>query len=170
MGRTVVIFAAGSRGDLQPAVALGRGLADRGDHVRIIASKRYEHLISAAGLEFFPLSMDPTEIVTSPEGQELLSGGRNPVKFARNLNRIARPMAHRMLAEVRAGTDDCDLMIAPTLGFLGEHIAEARNIPHAIIHFQPSHPTRAFPHPFLPQARFLGPYANRASFDLIDQV
>jgi UDP:flavonoid glycosyltransferase YjiC (YdhE family) len=76
MGRTVVIFAAGSRGDLQPAVALGRGLAARGDSVRIIASKRYELLITAAGLEFFPLSLDPAEIASSPEGQELLAGGR----------------------------------------------------------------------------------------------
>lgn len=170
MGRTVVIFAAGSRGDLQPAVALGRGLADRGDSVRIIASKRYEHLIVGAGLEFFQLSLDPAEIASSPEGQELLSRGRNPVKFVRNLNRIGRPLTHRSLAEVQAGTDGCDLMIAPTLGFLGEHIGEQLGIPHAIIHFQPSQPTGAFPHPFLPQARFLGPYANRASFELIDQV
>src|SRR3954454_12692416 len=157
MGRTVLIFAAGSRGDLQPAVALGRGLAARGDSVRIIASKRYAHLITAAGLEFFPLSLDPAEIASSPEGQELLAGGRNPVKFARNLNRIGRPLAHRVLAEVQAGTDGCDLMIAPTLGFLGENIGELLGIPHAIIHFQPSQPTGVFPHPFLPQARYLGP-------------
>jgi len=38
------------------------------------------------------------------------------------------------------------------------------------VHFQPSQPTRAFPHPFLPQARLLGPHGNRLSFELLDWV
>lgn len=170
MGRTVVIFAAGSRGDLQPCVALGRGLADRGDEVRLISSEQYRELITGAGLGFAPLSLDPTQIVNSPEGQELLSGGRNPVRFLRNLRRIARPLADRVLGELVAGADGADLFLAPTLGFLGHHVSEYLGIPHAIVHFQPSQPTRAFPHPFLPQARLLGPYGNRLSFELLDWV
>ncbi|GAA2719735.1 glycosyltransferase [Actinocorallia aurantiaca] len=170
MGRTVVIFAAGSRGDLQPCVALGRGLADRGDDVRVISSEVYRELITGAGLGFAPLSLDPTQIVNSPEGQELLGGGRNPVKFLRGVQRIARPLAMRLLREVLAGAEGADLFLAPTLGFLGQHVSEHLGIPHAIVHFQPSHPTRAFPHPFLPQARFLGPYANRLSFEALDWV
>ena len=170
MGRTVVIFAAGSRGDLQPCVALGRGLADRGDDVRLISSEVYRELITGAGLGFAPLSLDPTQIVNSPEGQELLGGGRNPVKFLRGIQRIARPLAMRLLREVLAGAEGADLFLAPTLGFLGQHVSEHLGIPHAIVHFQPSHPTRAFPHPFLPQARFLGPYANRLSFEALDWV
>ncbi|GAA3243547.1 glycosyltransferase [Actinocorallia longicatena] len=170
MGRTVVIFAAGSRGDLQPCLALGRGLTDRGDQVRIIASRRYERLIADTGLDFFPLSMDPTEIVDSPEGQELLAGGRNPVRFLRNLNRIVRPIADRMLKEVQAGSDGADLILAPTLAFLGSHLGEHFGIPHAIIHFQPSQPTGAFPHPFLKQARYLGPIGNRASYELLEHA
>ncbi|MCD0450566.1 glycosyltransferase [Actinocorallia sp. API 0066] len=170
MGRKVVIFAAGSRGDLQPCVALGRGLADRGDEVRVIASAAYEGLITGAGLGFRPLSIDPTRIVDSPEGQELLGGGRNPVRFLRGVKRIAAPLAERLLAEVTDGTDGSDLMLAPTLGFLGAHVAEHRGIPHALIHFQPSQPTGAFPHPFLPAVRHFGPYANRLTYEALDFV
>ncbi|GAB3668929.1 glycosyltransferase [Actinocorallia lasiicapitis] len=168
MGRTVVIFAAGSRGDLQPCLALGRGLSDRGDTVRLIASRRYEQLIVESGLDFAALSMDPTEIVDSPEGQELLTGGRNPVRFLANMNRIIRPIADKMLSEIQAAADGADLILAPTLAFLGAHLGEHLGIPHALIHFQPSQPTGAFPHPFLKQARFLGPIGNRLSYELLD--
>ncbi|MDX6742518.1 glycosyltransferase [Actinocorallia sp. A-T 12471] len=170
MGRKVVIFAAGSRGDLQPCVALGRGLADRGDEVRLISSESYRGLIEDAGLAFRGLSLDPAKIVDSPEGQELLSGGRNPAKFLRNMKRIAAPLAEKLLAEVDDGTDGADLVLAPTLGYLGAHIAEHRGIPHALIHFQPSQPTGRFPHPFLPHARLLGPYANRLTYEALDFV
>lgn len=106
MGRTVVMFAAGSRGDVQPCLALGRALSSQGDTVRLLASPRYEQLITAAGLGFHPLPADPTEIIDSPEGQELLAGRRNPVTFIRGLDRILRPLFSRLLAQTRAGAEE----------------------------------------------------------------
>ncbi|KOU67266.1 glycosyl transferase [Streptomyces sp. MMG1533] len=168
MGRTVVIFAAGSRGDVQPCLALGRALTRQGDRVRLLASTRYRQLITAAGLQFHSLAADPSEIIESPEGQELLAGRRNPVAFVRGINRIMRPLFSRLLAEAQAGAEGADLVLAPTLGFLGVHLSQYLRIPHAIIHFQPSQPTGVFPHPFAPAARFLGPFGNRLSFEAVD--
>ncbi|MGP4083628.1 glycosyltransferase [Streptomyces sp. KR55] len=169
MGRKFVIFAAGSRGDVQPCLALGRGLACQGDEVRVLASSRYQQLITAAGLEFHPLSADPAEIIGSPEGQELLAGRSNPVAFIRGINRILRPLMNRILAETQVGAKDADLVLAPTFGFLGLHLSQYLRVPHAIIHFQPSQPTGMFPHPFLPAARFLGALGNRLSFEAVDR-
>ncbi len=157
-----MILGAGSRGDLQPCLALGRRLAERGDAVRVIAVDRYQPLVDAAGLAPVMLSMDPVEIITSEAGQAWLSGGRNPVKFLRNFARLARPLAEQILREVAAGCAGADLIVAPTLGFLGEHMAERLGVPSALIHVQPSQPTAAFPHPFVPQARRLGPVGNRS--------
>lgn len=170
MSRLIVILAAGSRGDLQPCVALGRGLVARGEKVRLIASARYAELTESAGMEFAALTADPTEILSTAEGQEWLSGGRNPVKFVRNLKRIAAPMADRLLSEALAACRGADLLVAPTIGFFGEHVGEHLGIPRALIHFQPSQPTREFPHPLLPQGRLLGPVGNRLSFQAVDQV
>jgi sterol 3beta-glucosyltransferase len=168
MGRTVVIFAAGSRGDVQPCVALGRALTRQGDAVRLLASDRYQQLINAAGLQFHSLPADPSEIIESPEGQELLAGRRNPVAFIRGLDRIMRPLFSRLLAQTQAGAEGADLVLAPTLGLLGVHLSQYLRVPHAIIHFQPSQPTGAFPHPFTPAARFLGPFGNRLSFEAVN--
>ncbi|MEV5570413.1 glycosyltransferase [Spirillospora sp. NPDC052269] len=168
MPRTIVIFAAGSRGDIQPCVALGRALAARGDRVRLVASARYAPLAHSAGLDLAPLTVDPTEILTSDAGQELLAGGRNPVRFLTGFRRILGPAARRLLDECLAGSKDADLLLGPTLGLLPRHIGEHLNVPWALIHFQPSHPTGAFPHPFVP--RSLGGPGNRASFTAVDQI
>jgi UDP:flavonoid glycosyltransferase YjiC (YdhE family) len=167
MGRTVVIFAAGSRGDVQPCLALGRALSRQGDAVRLLASARYQQLITAAGLQFHSLPADPTEIIESPEGQELLAGRRNPAAFILGINRIVRPLFSRLLAETQAGAQGADLVLAPTFGFLGIHLSQYLRVPHAIIHFQPSQPTSVFPHPFTPAARFLGALGNRLSFEAV---
>lgn len=166
----IAIFAAGSRGDIQPCAALGRVLRRRGDEVRLVASARYSPMVVAAGLELAPLTADPTEILESDAGQELLAGGRNPVKFLGGFRRILGPVAERLLAECLDACKGADLVLGPTLGFLPRHIGEHLGVPWALIHFQPSQPTRAFPHPFVPQARILGPWGNRASFLAVDQI
>ncbi|MEU8344638.1 glycosyltransferase [Spirillospora sp. NPDC048832] len=166
----IVIFAAGSRGDIQPCVALGRALRARGDEVRLVASARYAPMAVAAGLELAPLTADPAEILESDAGQELLAGGRNPVKFLGGFRRILGPMAERLLAECTDACKGADLILGPTLGFLPRHIGEHLGVPWALIHFQPSEPTGAFPHPFVPQARLLGPWGRRASFRAVDEI
>ncbi|MER5433956.1 glycosyltransferase [Streptomyces sp. NPDC002588] len=168
MGRAVVLFAAGSRGDVQPCLALGRALTLRGDTVRVLASSRYQHLIAGAGLDFHPLPADPAEIIASAEGQELLAGRSNPVAFIRRVDRVLRPHIMPMLEETQAGAKGADLVLAPTFGLLGVHLSQYLRVPHAVIHFQPSQPTKAFPHPFAPAARMLGGWGNRLSFDAVD--
>ncbi|WP_236654812.1 glycosyltransferase [Streptacidiphilus anmyonensis] len=162
------MLAAGSRGDVQPCLALGGGLASQGHAVRVIASPRYQDLITGAGLEFRGLSHDPTQIVASPEGQELLAAGRNPVGFIRGFQRVLGPLLARMLSEVQTGAEGADLVLAPSFGFLGLHLSQHLHVPHAVMHFQPSQPTGAFPHPLTPGARFLGRLGNRCSFEAVD--
>ncbi|MEV6617695.1 glycosyltransferase [Streptomyces sp. NPDC051051] len=168
MGRTVLIFAAGSRGDVQPFLSLGRSLARRGDAVRLLASTRYRHMVTAAGLEFRPLTADPAEIIASAEGQELLAGRNNPVSFIRGISRVLRPRMRDVLDQTLAAAEGADLVLAPSFGFLGVHLSQYLRIPHAVVHFQPSQPTGRFPHPFAPAARLLGPLGNRLSYDIVD--
>jgi UDP:flavonoid glycosyltransferase YjiC (YdhE family) len=171
VSRTVVILAAGSRGDIQPCLALGQALVARGDRVRLVASGRYASMVQAAGpMELAALTADPTEILDSEAGQELLAGGRNPVKFLGGFRRILGPMAERLLAECLDACKGADLVLGPTLGMLSQHLGEHLGVPWGLIHFQPSEPTGAFPHPFVPQTRALGPWGNRAGYHAIEQI
>lgn len=170
MSRRVVILAVGSRGDIQPCVALGRELVLRGDRVRVIASEPYRSLITGAGLDFARLSADPARVLSSEEGQELLAGGRSPVRFIQGLRRIVAPVIERLMSEILDGCQDADVFLCPSIGYFGRHIADHLGIPWALIHFQPTQPTGAFPHPFLPQARILGGWGNRLSFQVVEQL
>jgi sterol 3beta-glucosyltransferase len=168
--RNIVLFALGSRGDIQPCVALGQGLAARGASVRVIAAARYADLIASVGLHPAPLSVDPADLLNTEEGQRLLAGGRDPVRFLRGIKRILGPLAERLLAEILTAAQGADLVLAPSAGWLGEHLGEHLGIPSAVVHYQPSHPTRAFPHPLVPQARRLGPWGSRLSFQAVDLI
>jgi sterol 3beta-glucosyltransferase len=48
----VTIIAAGSRGDVQPHVALGAGLKEAGDTVSVLTSGDFRDLVTSHGLEF----------------------------------------------------------------------------------------------------------------------
>ncbi|MEV6446699.1 glycosyltransferase [Amycolatopsis sp. NPDC051716] len=166
MSRLVVIVAPGSRGDVQPCVALGRGLAADGDRVRLLAAPGFRALAEAHGLEFAPLSADPAAVLGSAAGRAWTTGSRR--SFLSGLRAVLRPVLDRLLADVHAGAAGADLVLAPSLGFLGTHLGAHLGVPDVELHYQPSIPTRAFAHPLLPQAARLGPWGRHLSFTAVD--
>lgn len=53
----------GSRGDVQPFVALGNELQKSGHRVRIATHEVFESFVRDASLEFFPIGGDPAELM-----------------------------------------------------------------------------------------------------------
>jgi sterol 3beta-glucosyltransferase len=49
----IAILAMGSRGDVQPLVALAKGLEKAGHHIRFASHPNFEKMVLSAGLEFF---------------------------------------------------------------------------------------------------------------------
>lgn len=59
----IVIQVVGSRGDVQPFIALGNGLQRHGHRVRLATHDVFEQFVLQAGLEFFPIGGDPTQLM-----------------------------------------------------------------------------------------------------------
>ena len=59
----VVIQVVGSRGDVQPFVALGNELQRHGHRVRLATHGVFEQFVLQAGLEFFPIGGDPAQLM-----------------------------------------------------------------------------------------------------------
>jgi sterol 3beta-glucosyltransferase len=93
----IAITAIGTRGDLQPYIALGLGLQQAGHDVTVISAKNEEAFVRNYGLNFFALSVDIQSLMDSEEVQAM-SKGNNPVKFIVSHLKGSKKMKQLMVA------------------------------------------------------------------------
>ncbi|XP_012085158.1 sterol 3-beta-glucosyltransferase UGT80A2 isoform X3 [Jatropha curcas] len=55
----IVMLIVGTRGDVQPFIAIGKKLQDYGHRVRLATHSNFKEFVLTAGLEFYPLGGDP---------------------------------------------------------------------------------------------------------------
>src|SRR5438105_27406 len=78
-------MALGSRGDVQPYVALGTGLVKAGHKVRILTFANFKDMVEAHGLEHVLFKVDATTLVAAM-GNDFLSGSdRNPLQAIKSI-------------------------------------------------------------------------------------
>jgi UDP:flavonoid glycosyltransferase YjiC (YdhE family) len=63
----ITVVAVGTRGDVQPLVALAKGLHGAGHTVCVATTLEFETLVREQALNFFKLSGSPTQMMQSPE-------------------------------------------------------------------------------------------------------
>lgn len=141
----ITILTVGTRGDVQPYVALGLGLQRAGHTVRLATHAIFRDFVSAHGLEFAPLKGNPQEIMSGAGGQAWMASGRNPVAFVRHGLRLLRPVLRRMLADSLTACQGTEAVIFSTFAFGGYHAAEKLGVPCFASALQPITRTRAFP-------------------------
>jgi hypothetical protein len=59
----IVIHVIGSRGDVQPFIALGRVLLSHGHRVRLATHPAFKNFVEEHGIEFYSLGGDPTQLM-----------------------------------------------------------------------------------------------------------
>ena len=79
----ILLLTLGSRGDVQPFVALGAALTARGHSVTLSTGKGFESLIEAHGLIAAPLSFDPQAAMERPEIKAAMESPRGWLKAFR---------------------------------------------------------------------------------------
>ena len=137
----VTINAFGSRGDVQPYIALGKSLEAAGHDVRITTHRIFADLVCAHGLDFSPMEGDPREVLLE---QAIVNLGNNPVRINRWIVKNFRPMMDRIFRATLEGTQGADVLLNSALSFAGWHVAEKLNMPAMAAYLQPITPTRAF--------------------------
>lgn len=167
----ITIITVGSRGDVQPYVALGLGLKAAGHQVRLATDATFEEMIRSRGLDCHPVEGNPREILDSEEGQALMRTGSNPLAAVDRIFRILRP---RMLSMVSDAWDACqgtDAVIFSTFGFFAaQPVAEKMGLPSIPAYLQPVSPTGAFPSTSLPSPIHLGAWYNRLTYAITNKI
>jgi sterol 3beta-glucosyltransferase len=121
----IVVTAAGSRGDVQPCIALGLGLKRAGHEVTVAGWEPYRRMAEGRGLGFSAVAgPDPDRLV-----EALVAAGRNPLGYARRFRPLLRPHVGRGLRDCLAACEGADAVLYTPLGFAGFMAAEHLGIP-----------------------------------------
>jgi len=165
----IAIIASGSRGDVEPYVALGKGLRAAGHVVRLVTHRDFESLVTSHGLDFRPVAGSVQDVAESMAA--LIENGN----FLAILAQMGKEAQRGALALAGAGLAACqgmDLVLAGIGGvFVGIAIAEKLGLPLLQAYYIPFTPTSAYPAFVIPRPpAWLGTLPNRPSYQVARQM
>ncbi len=166
MNKQLVILAHGSRGDIQPYVALGRALKDTGCRVKVACPGRFESFVYQNGLDFALLAGDPADIARMLTDQV----GSSYLRAIPAMLKYTLPLARRIMDDTLEACQDADAIIHSFLmSIAGHEVALALGIPDiSALIFPVFSPTAAFPNPMFPALPLGGRY-NRLTHQVFDR-
>jgi len=157
----ITILTVGTRGDVQPFVALGKALNAAGHDVTLSTGMGFSSLVECEGLNYFPIRVNYRELVDSAEGREILN---NPLSAVKYLFSTFFPMTRTLLEDAWLAARDADAIVFHPKVLGGADITEKLGVPALVAHPLPTvSPTAAFPAPAV-TATDLGAWGNRATY------
>ncbi len=132
----IVISTVGSAGDLNPFLALGLGLRERGHDVLFAVEERMSDTLRGAGFAVRPLAGDGEEIFEkySAEFIDKLS----PIPSLRAVvERYLLPSLRHNIEELRAACEGADLLVSAAVQLAASFVVEQTGIPWASVALTP---------------------------------
>jgi sterol 3beta-glucosyltransferase len=148
----IAIQTLGTRGDVQPYVALALGLMREGHTVQMAAPVQYGALPQERGVPFAPLPGDFLALIDTPEGKAAIAGGEGfsaGFKLLKHIKPLMRDLMDEELRGLRSFAPD--IIIYHPKSIVSPLIADALNCAAFLASPLPGFtPTSAFPTPMLP--------------------
>lgn len=138
----ITILAVGSRGDVQPTIALGQGFQRAGHRVRLATHAEWEPFVRDHGLDFALIPGNPFSGMNAGLGQlatPSAAGEQRPYQ-----ERLADALEQWMSGGL-AASHDADAIIYSQLCFVGAYVGEKLGVPSFAANYSPLTRTRAFP-------------------------
>ncbi|KAH7465802.1 Sterol 3-beta-glucosyltransferase UGT80A2 [Phytophthora ramorum] len=182
----ICILIVGTRGDVQPFLAIAQRLQQDGHRVRLATHAVYRDFVMSHGVEFYPLGGDPKELAA----YMVKTGGHLiPTKIETLTKDVPRnrEMINEIVLSTWPAVSDADpdgggagvpgppfraqAIIANPVSYGHIHVAERLGVPLHIMFPQPWVPTMAFPHP-LSNLAYTGKWQKRnyLSYKLVDLI
>lgn len=155
----------GSRGDVQPYIALAKGLKADGHRVRIATHREFKEWIESHDIEFGYVGGDPAELM-----RICVENGMFTLSFMKEGLQKFRGWLDDLLKTSWEACQGTDVLIESPSAMGGLHIAEALAIPYFRAFTMTWTRTRAYPHAFAVPERKMGGGYNYMSYVMFDQV
>ncbi len=169
----ITIFATGSRGDVQPYIALAHGLQQHGHRVRLASFADAAQWASEAGIEFFPLAANFSQFLNSESGIAMMETERNLVAHIRAISRFSRRLAQSegYWESYEKACYGAELVVYSVNAPQGFHLAEKLKLPSVAATYLPVlTPTGSFASPMWPADVRLGGLYNRFTHLVVEQL
>ncbi|XP_062143947.1 sterol 3-beta-glucosyltransferase UGT80A2-like isoform X2 [Alnus glutinosa] len=167
----IVMLIVGTRGDVQPFLAIGKRLQEWGHRVRLATHANFRDFVLTAGLEFFPLGGDPKVLADyMVKNKGFLPSGPLEISIQRNQ---LKEIIFSLLPACKDPDPEskvpfkADAIIANPPAYGHTHVAEALRVPLHIFFTMPWTPTSEFPHPLSRVKQQLG---YRLSYQIVDAL
>lgn len=155
----------GSRGDVQPYIALCKGLIAEGHKPRIATHVEFQGWIESHGIEFAQVEGDPGELM-----RLCIEHGTFTWAFLREANSSFRGWLDGLLVSAAKACEGSDLLIESPSAMAGIHIAEKLGIPYFRAFTMPWTRTRAYPHAFIMPEHKMGGAYNYMTYVMFDNI
>lgn len=168
----IFIIALGTRGDVQPYIALGLGLERAGHKVTICTTANFKSFVTEYGLAFEPTRDEILELMNTEAGRTFFDGGKSIWKTIRTyweLFKKADTFQMHVLEDTWTAAEKCkpDVILYHPKGYGAPHFAEKLGIPVILALLAPLLvPTREFPSIVFPPWK-LGGWYNRLTPKLL---
>ncbi|KAM3359685.1 sterol 3-beta-glucosyltransferase UGT80A2 [Capsicum galapagoense] len=165
----IVMLIVGTRGDVQPFVAIGKKFQENGHRVRLATHANFKEFVLGAGLEFYPLGGDPKVLAAyMVKNKGFLPSGPSEILIQRN--QIKDIVFSLLPACIDPDPESnvpfkVNAIIANPPAYGHMHVAEALKVPLHIFFTMPWTPTSEFPHPLSRVKQSVG---YRLSYQVVD--
>lgn len=166
----ITILALGSRGDVQPYVALGQGLRQAGHRVCLATQANFEGFVSGYGLDFVAIAPDAQQLMGGPTGRAMMTTGQNMPAFLFKLAQLVQSYAQQTLKLAWQASQGADAIICNAIAPLGYYLAEKLNIPAFGAWIYPLSRTSIFPAMGTPHWLQLGGAFNRLTYGVQEKI
>ncbi len=136
----ITILCSGSRGDIQPYIALAQQLKKQGKNVRITAGVSFKNFVESYGIDFYPISADLSNVDIDPNLLKAAQSSDNPLKMMLTFNKMKK-YATFMTEDMACACKDSECIVYHPGCTIGYFMAEKMGIPSILASPFPMHKT-----------------------------
>ncbi|CAO3587745.1 unnamed protein product [Absidia cylindrospora] len=163
---TITCLTIGSRGDVQPYIALCKYLQQEGGHhCRIASHEEYRSWVESHGVEFKSIGGDPGDLM-----RLCIENGFLSLSFIKNGYKFFYNWFETLLETSWEACQGTDVLIESPSAMVGVHLAEKLEIPYFRSMPFPWTRTTKFPHPFATFNHAGGRIYNDMTYVMIDMA
>lgn len=163
MAKRIVLLASGTRGDVQPYLALARALQQRGHQISVATHASFESLAARANVPTTRLADNPSDWLG--QHPHALTASLRGMLLSVRYQHAAQPMLRRMLDSALHACHDADVIIGGLPTLWADSIAQRTNARMIWAFLQPLSLTHEMPISILPMR--LPHRLNHASYQFV---